>query len=163
VDFDITSLRDNQAKAMCLFTSLNNRIKLLSQKLLYNQVNLHLDQAERLLEMVFGGEYQHTIQFMKLNFLRKEALCKRMSRNKAKWLVQTQALVKNSLQIADAIFPNSYYKARALVHRGDIELEEKEGDKAAQTYLDAQIMITALYGSDHPMIIYFNAAIIDAK
>lgn len=93
MDFDITSLRDNQTKAMCLFSSLNNRIKLLSQKLLYNQVNLHLDQAERLLEMIFGGEYQHTIQFMKLNFLRKEALCKRMSRNKAKWLVQTQALV----------------------------------------------------------------------
>lgn len=49
------------------------------------------------------------------------------------------------------------------MHRGDLELEDKKGDEAAATYLKAQIMITALYGSDHPMIIYYNAAIIDAK
>jgi len=78
---------------------------------------------------------------------------------------QTKSIVEKSMDLTTAIFGDkvSYYKAKAFIGRGDLFLEDRKNDECEEAYLKANIIVTELYGNDHPMIIYYNAAIIDAK
>ena len=69
IDFDMKDLKKDlqtdklfKSRAMTLYKTLNHRIKLLSQKLLYIQVTEHIEQAENLLKVVFGEDsYKKTL------------------------------------------------------------------------------------------------------
>ena len=74
---------------------------------------------------------------MKLHLLKKEILAKRMTRNKKKWLEQSESVVEENIQTSEMIFgtSSSYYSAKAYVGKGDLALEQKEGKEAEKFYL----------------------------
>lgn len=75
------------------------------------------------------------------------------------------ALSTKSMQDFEKLFKDkpAVYVARCHVIRGDLFLERKEFESCLAEYLLAQRIITEIYGSDHPFILFYNAAIIDEK
>lgn len=95
--------------------------------------------------------------------LLKEVNLKSYSDRSKSYLVEAESAIKQAIDIVAAIVgdgPN-YLKARVQLGLGDILLAKKKPDEAEKVMLESQRMIGEIYSDNHPIILEFNANLVD--
>ena len=75
-------------------------------------------------------------------------------------------LANQSREIVERILgeseSNNYHRAKAIAQIGKSELVQKNQEKAEQLFLEAQTVISACFGSDHPLVAKYNQNLVEA-
>jgi tetratricopeptide (TPR) repeat protein len=95
--------------------------------------------------------------------LLKEVNLKSYSERNKEAIDEAQRCIERAIDIVNKIVgdgPN-YLKARALLGLGDLHLARKQVDEAERVILESQRMIGEIFSDNHPVILEFNANLVD--